>query len=154
MTESGVQDPHDDVTRVLGSFLAHVENSDDVASVMIAPLIEKLDVATGPTLSLAATFAADDPIFEQAQASDLVRELHERAAKKDPALWLSQEALALSLAEKKVRPKPCRIWNDSPHGFRTSRRFSSRSRECTESSGGRRSILERSNNSSNASPKI
>ena len=96
-----VQDPGDDLTRILAGFLAHVESSDDVASVMVAPLIEKIDDATGPTLSLAALFADDDPIFETSQASDLVRELHQRAAKKDPDLWASRLSLALGLAEKK-----------------------------------------------------
>lgn len=96
-----VVDPGDDLTRVLGGFLAHVESSDDLASVMIAPLIEKLDRATGPTLSVAALFADEDPIFEASQADDLVRELHQRASKKDPRLWASTLSLALGAAEKK-----------------------------------------------------
>src|SRR5260221_9875341 len=96
-----LEDPGDDLTRILGGFLAHLESSDDVASVMIAPLIEKVDQAAGPTLSLAALFADDDPIFESSQANDLVRELHDRAAKKDPGLWASRLSLALGLAEKK-----------------------------------------------------
>jgi tetratricopeptide (TPR) repeat protein len=96
-----VEDPEDDVTRFLAGFLAHLESSDDVASVLVAPLIDKIDTATGPALSLAALFADDDPIFEASQASDLVRELHERAAKKDPRLWASRLSLALGLAEKK-----------------------------------------------------
>jgi cellulose synthase operon protein C len=96
-----VQDPGDDLTRVIGGFLAHVESSDDLASVMIAPLLEKIDTATGPTLSAAALFADDDPIFEASQASDLVRELHQRASKKDPGLWASRLSLALGAAEKK-----------------------------------------------------
>ncbi|HVW25185.1 MAG TPA: hypothetical protein VHC69_07415 [Polyangiaceae bacterium] len=96
-----VVDPGDDVTRLVAAFMAHVESSDDVASVLTAPLIEKVDRAAGAALSYAAVFADEDPIFESSQASDLVRELHERAAKKDPALWASRLSLAVGLAEKK-----------------------------------------------------
>jgi tetratricopeptide (TPR) repeat protein len=94
-------DPGDDVTRLVAAFMAHVESSDDVASVLTAPLIEKIERAPGATLSLAALFAEDDPIFEASQASDLVRELHERAVKKDPKLWVSRLSLAMGKAEKK-----------------------------------------------------
>jgi tetratricopeptide (TPR) repeat protein len=95
------KDPGDDLTRALGAFLAHVESSDDLASVMVAPLLVKMDAATGPSLSLSAFFADDDPIFEQSQATDLVRELHARAAKKDPELWGARLSLALGVAERK-----------------------------------------------------
>jgi len=98
---TGVRDPGDDLLRALGAFLAHVENSDDVASEMIAPLIDKIDVSTGPSLWMAALFAENDPIFERAQANDLVRELDDRAVKKDPGLWAARESLALDVAEKK-----------------------------------------------------
>jgi tetratricopeptide (TPR) repeat protein len=94
-------DPGDDVTRYLAAFLAHVDSSDDVASVFLSPLLEKVDLATGPTLSLAALYAGGDPIFDSSQATDLVRELHERAAKKDAGLWSSRLSLALGLAERK-----------------------------------------------------
>lgn len=94
-------DPGDDVVRSLGAFLAHVESSDDLASVMVSPLLDKVDASTGPSLSLAALFAEDDPIFARTQAADLVRELHARAAKKDPALWPSRLSLALGTAERK-----------------------------------------------------
>jgi tetratricopeptide (TPR) repeat protein len=96
-----VVDPGDDITRIIAAFMAHVESSDDLASVLIAPMIEKIDRAPGPTLSLAAVFADDDPIFDPSQANDLVRDLHERAAKKDPSLWSSRLSLAVGLAEKK-----------------------------------------------------
>ena len=96
-----VVDPGDDVTRLIAAFMAHVESSDDVASVLTAPLIEKVERAPGATLSFAALFTEDDPIFEASQASDLVRELHERAVKKDPALWASRLSLAMGQAEKK-----------------------------------------------------
>jgi tetratricopeptide (TPR) repeat protein len=96
-----LRDPGDDLVRFLGGFMAHVESSDDVASVFVGPLIKDLDQATGPALSVAALFAGDDPIFESSQATDLVRELHERATKKDPHLWASRLSLALGVAESK-----------------------------------------------------
>jgi hypothetical protein len=96
-----VVDPGDDVTRLVAAFVAHIESSDDVASVLTAPLIEKVDRSAGSALAMAAIFADTDPIFEASQASDLVRELHERAAKKDPSLWASRLWLAMSQAEKK-----------------------------------------------------
>ncbi|HEX7669075.1 MAG TPA: hypothetical protein VF395_05815, partial [Polyangiaceae bacterium] len=96
-----IRDPGHDLTRALAGFLSHLESSDDVASVLIEPLIAKTDKAAGPALSLAAIFAESDPIFESAQASDLVRELHERAAKKDKGLWASRLSLLLGVADKK-----------------------------------------------------
>ncbi|HEX4339400.1 MAG TPA: hypothetical protein VH062_26015 [Polyangiaceae bacterium] len=101
ISHGDVADPGDDVTRLIAAFMAHVESSDDVASVLTAPLIEKIERAPGATLSFAALFADDDPIFEASQASDLVRELHERAVKKDPGLWASRLSLAMGQAEKK-----------------------------------------------------
>lgn len=99
--DGDLQDPGNDLTRALAGFLAHVESSDDVASVLIDPLLAKMDAAAGPALSLAAIFAEGDPIFESSQASDLVRELHARAVKKDPGLWASRLALSLGVADKK-----------------------------------------------------
>jgi tetratricopeptide (TPR) repeat protein len=101
ISDGNVQDPGDDLTRALAGFLAHLESSDDVASVLVEPLIAKTDTAAGPALSLAAIFAESDPIFESSQASDLVRELHDRAAKKDKGLWVSRLALLLGVADKK-----------------------------------------------------
>lgn len=96
-----VVDPGDDVVRLVAAFMAHVESSDDVASVLVGPLIDRIERGAGATLSFAAAFAEEDPIFEASQASDLVRELHARAVKKDPELWASRISLAVGIAEKK-----------------------------------------------------
>src|SRR5450432_1871892 len=93
-------DPHDDLLRFTGAFLANLEGQADVASVMIEPLLADPSRATGPVLDLAATFTSGDPIFAQSQRRDLTRELHEQALAKDSKLWSSALALALWEAEK------------------------------------------------------
>jgi hypothetical protein len=118
-----VVDPSDDVMRLVAAFIAHVESSDDVASVLTAPLIEKIDRSAGAALAMAATFADTDPIFETSQASDLVRELHERAAKKDPSLWASRLWLLVGQAEKKGPEEAVR----SSNGYRANSRCARRS---------------------------
>ena len=100
ISKGDVVDPQDDITRVVAAYLAFVEDEGDVASVMLEPLVADADQATGPTLTLAARFANSDPIFEESQARDLVRELHERAARKDPGLWRPRLAQALWEGER------------------------------------------------------
>ena len=56
---------------------------------------------SGPTLEMAAAYAAEDPIFESTQVQDLVHTLHERAVRKDPDLVTSQLSLALWDAERR-----------------------------------------------------
>ncbi len=90
-----VVDPGDDLLRYIGSYLADVEGQGDVASVWIEPLVEDPPSATGASLSMAASFIDDDPIFDSTQSKDLIRSLHERAVGKDPWLWRPQLALAL-----------------------------------------------------------
>jgi len=90
-----VVDPDDDLLRYIGAYLTDVEGQGDVASVWIEPLVEDPPSATGASLSLAASFVDDDPIFDSTQAKDLVRALHERAVAKDPGLWRPELALAL-----------------------------------------------------------
>lgn len=97
---SGVIDPGDDVTRFTAAYLAWVEGQGDVASVMIEPLLAKPERATATVLVFSALFAEKDPIFDQTQTRDLVRELHERAVAKDPELWRPQLSLALWEAER------------------------------------------------------
>lgn len=95
-----VVDPKDDLVRFFGSYLAGVDDQEDVASVLIEPLIADAERATGPALSTAALFAARDPIFSQDQQRDLARVLEERAQNKDKKLWRARLSIALSLAER------------------------------------------------------
>jgi tetratricopeptide (TPR) repeat protein len=93
-------DPKDDLVRFFGSYLAGVDDQEDVSSVLIEPLISDADHATGPSLSTAALFAANDPIFSEDQQRDLARVLEERAENKDKKLWRPRLSIALSLTER------------------------------------------------------
>lgn len=94
------QDPGDDALRFFSADLANSQGSRDVANVLLEPLLADPERATGPTLTAAATFTENDPIFDDSQRRDLVRELHERASEKDPGLWLPSLSIAMSQAER------------------------------------------------------
>lgn len=83
----GVKDPPDELTRFIAAHMAHQEGQADVAAVLFEPFVEDAETATGLALSTAASYVADDPIYDQAQARDLVHELELLATKKDPGLW-------------------------------------------------------------------
>jgi len=91
----------DDISRYLGAYLAHSEEEDDVAAVIIEPLVSEAAVATPASLAMAATIAEKDPIFPDSDRHDLARDLRQRAATKDPELWWPRFWLALDSAEKK-----------------------------------------------------
>lgn len=95
-----VKDPGDALLRFAGASLAEEEGQSDAASVLIEPLIEKPDQATGTALLLAARFAEQDPLFEESQLRDIIRALHEKAQAHDPELWEPALALALFKAEQ------------------------------------------------------
>ena len=95
-----LRDPHDDLLRFTGAFLANLQGQADVASVMIEPLLADPSRATGVVLDAAASFASGDPLFAQSQRRDLTRSLREQALSRDSKLWNSQLALALWEAEK------------------------------------------------------
>jgi len=95
-----LRDPHDDLLRFTGAFLANLEGQADVASVMLEPLLSDPSRATGVVLDAAASFASGDPLFAQSQRRDLTRELREQALNKDNRLWNSELALAIWEAEK------------------------------------------------------
>jgi tetratricopeptide (TPR) repeat protein len=97
---TGVIDPGDDVIRFTAAYLAWIEGQGDIASLLMEPLLAKPDRSTGTVLQYSALFAGKDPIFDEAQTRDLVRELHQRAVKKDEALWQPQLSLALWEAER------------------------------------------------------
>ncbi|MBX3184811.1 MAG: hypothetical protein KIT72_07810 [Polyangiaceae bacterium] len=85
----------DDLLRFVAASLAHVENQDDVASVLIQPLVKQPTRATGVALTTAAMFASGDAIYGGSQGDDLVRSLHQAAAKRDPSLWSPRVSLTL-----------------------------------------------------------
>jgi tetratricopeptide (TPR) repeat protein len=95
-----VVDPNDDLVRLVASRLASLDDQADVASILIEPLVKDPEHATGPALAVAADFAESDPIFADGQRRDLVRELMERAAQKDPGLWAARLTIAATRAER------------------------------------------------------
>jgi cellulose synthase operon protein C len=97
---SDVVDPGDDLGRFVAAYLAHIESSDDLASVLLEPLVRDTSKATGPALTTAALFAEGDPLFDRGQTEDLVRELHERALERDPLLWQAALSRALGSAQR------------------------------------------------------
>jgi tetratricopeptide (TPR) repeat protein len=94
----------DDVARYLASFLAHIEDEDDVATVILEPLVKDPAAATPAALAMAAIFAEKDPIFPDSDRHDLARDLRERATGKDPELFWPRFWLALDESEKKGLP--------------------------------------------------
>ncbi|HYJ08397.1 MAG TPA: hypothetical protein VEX18_05295 [Polyangiaceae bacterium] len=109
VTKAGVRDPKDDLLRFVVANLAGEDGGADVASVLIEPLVADPGRATGIALSSAARFADSDPIYENSQRRDLVRQLNERAAKRDPGLWSARLSLGLWEAEKSGMPEGARV---------------------------------------------
>lgn len=95
-----IVEPTDDLLRFTGAHFASLDGQHDVASVLLEPLLKDPARATGVTLGVAANIAENDPIFASSQRRDLVRELHQRAARKDRELWAARLSLALWEAEK------------------------------------------------------
>lgn len=100
VTGGKVRPPSDDVTRFLAAYLANYEGEADVASVLMEPLVDNAEKATGFSLAASANYVHRDPIYDPTQARDLVRELEARASKKDPGLWEAKLGTALWEAER------------------------------------------------------
>lgn len=94
-------DGGDDLLRLIAAELAHVEGQDDVASVLIQPLVRQPTKATGVALASAAVFSAGDPLYDESKGADLVRGLQEAAVRRDPKLWAPRMALILREASTK-----------------------------------------------------
>ncbi len=95
-----VPDTGDPTLRVLAAELAHVDGQDDLATVLLEPLVADPSRATGPALAAAARYIEADPIFAPGDAHDLAKDLRQRAVEKDPLLWFPKLWLALDLAQK------------------------------------------------------
>jgi len=87
------------VARYLAAHLAHVEGQDDLADVLIEPLVADRSKATPLALAEHAVFVDGDPIFAPAVAQDLARDLRELAVGRDKALWGPRLWLALAAAK-------------------------------------------------------
>lgn len=93
-------DLHDPTIRYVAAYLAHIEAQDDVASVLLEPLVRSRDEATAAALAQQAVFVDGDPIFSPDVGLDLAKDLRERAAELDPDLWGPRVWLALEQASK------------------------------------------------------
>lgn len=93
-------DARDLTLRVLAADLAHVDGQDDLATVLLEPLVADPSRATGPALATAARYIEADPVFAPGDAHDLAKDFRQRAIEKDPALWFPKLWLALDLAQK------------------------------------------------------
>lgn len=109
VTKDGTVDARDDLLRFVVAHLAGEDGGADVASVLVEPLVADPGRATGIALSAAARFTDSDPIYGNSQRRDLVRQLNERATKRDPGLWGPQLSLALWEAEKSGMPEGARV---------------------------------------------
>jgi len=94
----GARGELDDGTRFLVAELMHLEGEDDVASVVLAPLVEPEASASGASLMNLAEWTPGDPVLGRTEASDRARLLQEAAVAKDPGLWRPQLALRLAKA--------------------------------------------------------
>lgn len=84
----------------LAASLAHIEGMDDVASVLMEPLVTRTDAAP-VALEEAAAFVKGDPALPEDVRQRTERRLHERAFARDPKLWRSRAWLIADDAEQR-----------------------------------------------------
>jgi tetratricopeptide (TPR) repeat protein len=77
---------NDPVVAALAAYAAHVDQMDDVASVLVAPLAEARDAAP-MAMALASTFVDDDPALPEGARGTRARLLRARAVALDASLW-------------------------------------------------------------------
>jgi tetratricopeptide (TPR) repeat protein len=95
---AGVSGDPDDVTRYIAAELAHLEGEDDVSSVLMQPLTEPPERASGVSLAGLADWVQGDPLVGRSEASDRSRALQSAAIAKDAGLWRPQLGLAIAKA--------------------------------------------------------
>jgi hypothetical protein len=86
--------------QVLSAFVAHVEGLDDVADVLIEPLVSPKDAAP-MALEEAALFANGDPALPEDVRKRTEKDLRTRAFARDPRLWRSHAWLIVDDAEQR-----------------------------------------------------
>jgi cellulose synthase operon protein C len=87
------------IEATLAAYAAHAEQLDDVASALVAPLVEPPDAA-GIALQMASTFVAEDPAYPQDAREPRARALRARALARDPRLWQARLLTTLDEAEQ------------------------------------------------------
>jgi len=89
--------PH--LRALLAAYVAHVEGLDDVADVLVAPLVEPANAAA-VALEIAAQFAGTDAALAADVQQRTVSDLHTRAVAGDAHLWTSRAWLILDQAKR------------------------------------------------------
>jgi tetratricopeptide (TPR) repeat protein len=87
------------IEATLAAYAAHAEQLDDVASALVAPLVEPMDAA-GIALQMASTFVAEDPAYPEDARAPRARALRARALARDPGLWQARLLTTLDDAEQ------------------------------------------------------
>lgn len=100
--EGIAQDP---IGRYVAAYLAHVDGQDDVAGVLLEPLVQEASRATGQALAAQALYLEKDPVLPAGDARDLAKDLRTRAGRKDGELWWPELWLALDAADKSGLPE-------------------------------------------------
>ena len=85
---------------VLGAYAAHIDGLNDVATVMLQPLVTPKEAAP-VALLMAAQFARADVAFPEQTRRTNEKELYSRASAGDPRLWYSRAWLVLDDAEQR-----------------------------------------------------
>ncbi|HEY6459576.1 MAG TPA: tetratricopeptide repeat protein, partial [Polyangiaceae bacterium] len=83
----------------LAAYAAHAEQLDDVASTLVASLVEPKNAA-GVALQMASTYVSDDPAWPQDAREPRARALRARALERDPRLWRARMLTILDEAEQ------------------------------------------------------
>jgi tetratricopeptide (TPR) repeat protein len=83
----------------LAAYAAHVEGLDDVADVLIGPLVDS-DRAAGVALEVGAQFFGGDPALAADVQQRNEKDARTRAVARDPELWQSQSWLVLDQAKQ------------------------------------------------------
>ena len=126
------------LTALLASYIAHVEQLDDVATVLLEPYASPKNAAA-LTLEAAAAYAHGDPALPDDMRASTERSFHQRALASDPRLWYRRCGSRSTTPSSVVLSRPSSPCASSPRSFPSSRRSRSRRRESTESSAGGRS---------------
>ncbi|HTJ83867.1 MAG TPA: hypothetical protein VL400_19245 [Polyangiaceae bacterium] len=93
-------DTNDPVLRYVAASQIHLEAQDDLASVVMEPLVTEPTRAAPLALATQAELVEGDPIFAPGDARDLALDLRTRAVDKDARLWLPRLWLLLDAADK------------------------------------------------------
>jgi len=85
---------------MLAAYIAHVESMDDVASVLMEPLLTQKDAAA-IALELGAQYVKGDPALPEDVRQRTEKDQRSRAVAADPRLWYSRAWLILDDAEQR-----------------------------------------------------